>query len=172
MRVCLNWLNGDEVFESITPLQLPVLLETRKCGSTLQLDEDEVRTSFTPLQMDVFHALWGFHHGADCRVLIRQRCQQGDNENRVQEQRCTPAGDQEAKGEFLDIRSQQNIFREVYGFQRRPLSAREVSGWKLGGVQSSRRAETEERSGDNFVQPKPFVQAAGSAGNGMETGKI
>lgn len=36
----------------------------------------------------------------------------------------------------------------------------------FGGVQSSRRAETEEIYGDNFVQPKPFVQAAGSTGKG------
>ena len=32
------------------------------------LSEEETRDSFTPLQVDVFHALWETHHGAECQA--------------------------------------------------------------------------------------------------------
>lgn len=71
MRVFSNWLEEDKVRDCITPLQLYVfLVETRKHGSTLQLDEDEVIKSFNPLRLDVFHTLRGMTHGSDCRPRL------------------------------------------------------------------------------------------------------
>ena len=92
MRVLVNCLDEDKARETIAPLQLYVfLVETRKYGSSLPLDQDEVSAGFTPLQLDIFHAF------KDCTtaqtaVLVRRRFQQAKSERQLPEQRVRHTG--------------------------------------------------------------------------------